>query len=551
MNATLTIVKDRLHVRTPYAASLVQRFRTIPTARFHGEDAPECVRKTWSFALAPDVIFMLCDVLGLLPQMLPEEIKKHAPKTTVTGARPVDLSVLDGHRFLTTPYEHQRVNTARCMQEDRWLFADEQGCGKTHPVCNILKNRTRPCLILCPKSVISGWIKQLAEHAAVVGQPIEGAGEQRIALLRHSPNNVKVANYEALLSLKDAFLAINWHTVVLDEIHKCKSFTGQIARIVRKLSEKASCVYGLSGTPAPNGLEDWLGVLSAIKPDLLPVDTKTAFEARYCVKEKLKDANVFKIVAYRNVQELHGYVSSICSRVTKEECLDLPPKIFSTRTVKLEGDQAKAYRDVKRDAVARILTARSEGTLTVHNVITEGLRLLQIVGGFVPTDDGKIHELDTKGKVIALMDLLDEIGQKQVVIWCCFKEEIRYLLKILRNRNGEDPAILTGDQTGKERAEAIERFRSGSVQYFMGTPSAGGTGVNGLEVADTEAYHSRNYNLADYLQSIDRLHRIGSKSTVSVVKMIALGTVDEKIDRRLDDKADLQSMLLQKPEEMF
>ena len=532
MKVEITLMeKGRLKVRSPYSPLLVDRFRIMPGARYDASD------RSWSFPAVKDVALMVCDACGLLPSMLPSEIREAIDYRQVAQAPP-DMRLLDGHEFLTKPYEHQRVGLARLLGKSRWLIADEQGAGKTFVVCNRLKHSYKPyglspcTLIVCPKSVLSVWEHELMQHAG----------------LRAEDANILVTNYEKVRAHIDFYRATPWQIIVIDEIHRLKNFTSQTSKAVRKLTARAKYVWGLSGTPAPNGLEDWLGVLSAIDPTLLPVDTKTGFEARYCLKSRMGPDGPFVISGYRNVEELHNYVQSITSRVTKAEALDLPPKVFSTRTVALEGETARIYRDLKKDAVARVQGMQAEGTLTVRNVLTESMRLLQVVGGFVPDDDGTMHELKDKPKLEALADVLDEYDG-QAVIWCCFLEEVKWLARWLEANYGET-VTMTGDLMQSERAMNISLFQAGRRKYLVGTPATGGAGIT-LHAADLEVYYSRNYNLAEYLQSIDRLHRIGQVRTVNIVKLIAMGTVDVKVDDALERKASLQEMLLMKPEEMF
>jgi len=466
------------------------------------------------------------------------------------------MSLIEEHAFLTPPFEHQRVNLARLIQFDRWLIADEQGAGKTFVAANrifrlLLENWDRKILILCPKSVVGVWKEQLMIHAGLPCDIVDGTPIRQRQILGGGCK-IKVANYEKLLHSLDDFMKVQFDAIIGDEIHRCKNFTAQTSKAFRKLSSQAAWCWGLSGTPAPNSLEDWLGVLEAISPGILPCKgargeaTKTEFQARYCLKEQLGGGGPFVVTGYRNVAELHTYVASITSRYTKAECLDLPPKVFSSRLVKLEGEQGRVYKQLKKDAVARIKGLKAEGILTVRNILTESLRLLQVVGGFVPTDDGVVQELPEKAKWGALQEVLEEIGDKQVVVWCQFRPEVDWLATKL----GEYGAVvtLTGGTRSAARAAVVKRFQDGDARFFIGTTAAGGTGIT-LHASDTEIYYSRDYNLGSFLQSQDRIHRIGQKRSVSVINLIAAGTVDVSVDAKLDAKEDMMNMLLQSPEE--
>lgn len=578
--------RSRIIVHTPYSPAFVERFKAIPGYKYHPDT------KGWSFPLVRDVVLMVCDVVGFLPWMLDTEITKEigADGVQTVNRIALDMSVVENHAFLVTPFEHQKVNLARLIQNNRWLLCDDMGTGKSAAIvnrfiCNEPMRDVANVLVVCPKSTMHGWVDHFYKHGLWIATIYE-TGKRRPLL---SP---LIVNYEALLARKDDFIAADWDMLVIDEVHRCKDHSSKTNRVLRKMSAKAKYVYGLSGTPAPNGLQDWFGVLSVIDPTLLPVDTKTAFESRYCVKGRISDDpenamyNVRKIIGYRNVDELHRYIGSISSRVTKEECLDLPPKIISTRTVKLEGEQARIYRDLKRDAVARIKvwqsvmagsatgfdvemvalaasqicdkenpsstrSPQSGYLISANNILTEMMRLNQVVGGFVPSDDGHMVEIDPKAKILALQEIIEGAGQQQVVIWSCFRQEVAFLEKWLEDTYGGGVSVLHGGLKGDERQMNIERFRDGGNRWFVGTAAAGGTGVNGLQVSSIGIYYSRNFNFADWAQSQDRQHRIGTKSTVNIYKILAENTIDITINKALDRKGSLQEMMMSSPESML
>jgi SNF2 family DNA or RNA helicase len=539
------------------------RFKNIPGRKFHGD------AKEWSFPLVRDVLHMVCDCIGVLPHALPPEAAKECgPGPECVNKVALDETLLNNWKFLTEPYKHQRKNLVRLLQWKRWLLADEMGTGKSwaaimrlacwvlhHGIAKQHHNKKLDnALIVCPTSCVEGWRRQLRQHG---GHDAYVIGEDK----GYPDTNIFVCGYGYLTYHADKvfteWLNIyggSWKFLVVDEIHRCKSFTSKTSKICRKLSEQADYVYGLSGTPAPNGLEDWFGVLSVIDPTLLPVTTKTGFEERYCVKERLGEGGPRIIKGYRNVHELHNYIAQVTSRVTKAECLDLPPKVVEPRYVRLEGEQKRVYASIKKDAVAKIKTLKAEGTLTVQNILTESLRLVQIAGGFVPDDDGVLHRITDADhplpqKVAVLDEVLDELGDKQCVIWCSFKEEVRFLAEYLATRGVV--VTMTGESSQGARVEAVDSFHRGDARLFISTTPTGGTGINGLEVADTEVYYGRGFNLCDWLQSQDRLHRIGQTRKVTVIPLIAEGTIDVAINDALDRKADMQEMMMADPEKLF
>jgi hypothetical protein len=154
MQADLRLEGGRLVVRCRYSETLVGRFKGVPTRRFHPDT------KEWSFAAVKDVVLMVLDACGQIPEMLPADLRALLGEQGYAApvSKPVDLSLIDGHPFKTPPYGHQKVNLARLMQYDRWLIADEQGAGKTYVVCNALFRLSQArTLVLCPKSVCDVW----------------------------------------------------------------------------------------------------------------------------------------------------------------------------------------------------------------------------------------------------------------------------------------------------------------------------------------------------------------------------------------------------------
>lgn len=554
MKCKIEILNDCLKVVVAYSPIVVERFRAVPGAKPHFDQGKF---QFWTFPIMPDTVLMVTDICGVLPWMLEPDVRKVIEEhTKKPDARPAaDLSLINGHSFKTTPYDHQRANLARTIAERRWLFADEQGTGKSMPLCNrikmLLDAGDAKILIICPRSVIPGWRDQLREHAGLECVLVTGSKGQKAKRLAERCA-IKVASYETILAAQDDFAAIAWDAIVCDEIQKIKNFTAKSSKVIQDLSTRVKYFWGLSGTPFPNGLEDCLGVIAAVKPGHLKATTKTAFDARYTFKARVGEDGPFKIAGYRNVDELHGYIAAITSRVTKAEALDLPPKVISARYAELEGEQARVYRELKKDAVATIKSLKASGELTVRNILTEQLRLLQVVGGFVPDDSGVVHELPVKCKLSAIRDVIDEVGDKQVVLWAAFVAEVDFLAKWLEQEYGGKSVVLTGGVGDADRKTNVEAFTRGDARWFVGTAGAGGVGINGLQVCDTEIYYSRNFRMDFWKQSQDRCHRIGSKADkVSIIKLICENTVDVRVDDRLEEKDAMQEMMLTNPEELF
>ena len=226
----------------------------------------------------------------------------------------------------------------------------------------------------------------------------------------------------------------------------------------------------------------------------------------------------------------------------KEDCLDLPAKIYSPRHIELSKEQEKAYNDLATFAIAQL-----EGqTLTVNNTMTMLLRLHQITCGYLPTDDGQGEPIPLKNnRMDELLSVLEETEGK-VIIWANYRYSIFDIEKNLKKKFGEDTVVTYfGDTKDQDRQEIVKTFQDeeSPVRFFVANQQTGGYGLT-LTAASTVVYYSNNYDLEKRIQSEDRAHRIGQKNNVTYIDIICEGTVDENIVSSLRNKIDLASQSL-------
>lgn len=531
-----TSLDGRILLEVPFLNNAIARDKIDPRRRW----SP--MEKAWSFPCEPVVIERLMETFNLDRGQLPEDLRVLAPKAKEIPALKPKMELLEGYEFITKPYDHQREGVALLLEYDHFLLSWEMGCGKTHAICNRLRiGSFGPVLILCPKSVKHAWQKELWTHARLNGEIWPDYGPEDVT----GPNSIGIliANYDALTSEKNLnrFLKVPWEAIITDECQRHKRTSSRRTKAVLKLAEKARYRWALSGTPAPNGPQDWFGILSFIDPKICGTSSKTAFEFRYCIKERAETGGA-RITGYQNLQELNEKVASVSDRRLKEDCLkDLPPKVFLTRYCELSKPVKKIYNDLRKEAVARL---SADGMLTVRNILTESLRLLQVVGGWCPDDDGNMHALEPNAKMELFEDVIDEIGNVPVVIWCAFIEELKAVAAWLANK-GRNVRAFHGQLNDADRKSAVEDFQAGKVDAFVATAASGGTGLT-LTAASNEIFYSKTYHLEHRLQAIDRLHRPGQTKTVNVFDLIARSTVDEKVAMALETKASLQELVMRR-----
>jgi SNF2 family DNA or RNA helicase len=244
-------------------------------------------------------------------------------------------------------------------------------------------------------------------------------------------------------------------------------------------------------------------------------------------------------VGYRNLESLSEIIKKFSSRVMKADCLDLPPKLYTQRHVQLTPDQQRLYTEIKEYALAHL---GDEGFMTAPNVMTQLLRLQQVLSGHSKTDEGKLVEIKDN-RLTELMDCLEDASGK-VIIWSRFRYDIKRIEKTLIKEYGPLSTVTYyGDTSDEERSEAIERFQNGDAQFFVGNPQTGGYGIT-LTAAETVIYFANSFDLAVRMQSEDRCHRIGQDKHVTYIDLIAEKTIDEKIVKSLRSKMDIASVVM-------
>tara|TARA_R100001143_G_C3337173_1_gene122470 strand:- start:409 stop:1203 length:795 start_codon:yes stop_codon:yes gene_type:complete len=248
-----------------------------------------------------------------------------------------------------------------------------------------------------------------------------------------------------------------------------------------------------------------------------------------------------QVVGFRRLDELTEKLSEHSFRVRKEDCLDLPDKIYTKREVALTKEQQKAYKQMKKLALAKL----DSGELsTTQNVLTQLMRLQQICCGNLTDDDGKIHPLPSN-RIKELMEVCEEI-QGKAIIWATWTMDIRSIAKALRDCYGvQAVASLHGETPDSERPRIVKDFqdRQSELRFLVGHPKTGGHGLT-LTAASTVIYYSNSYDLELRVQSEDRAHRITQTNKVTYIDLISPKTIDEKIVKSLRDKINVADQIL-------
>lgn len=245
-----------------------------------------------------------------------------------------------------------------------------------------------------------------------------------------------------------------------------------------------------------------------------------------------------KIKEYRNLEELQQKIRPYSHRVLKEDCLDLKPKVYVPRDVALTAEQRRLYDEIKQYATAQI---SEEEHVSATSVITQMVRLHQIVCGHVVNEEGVISDVDSR-RIKEILEVLEE-HQGKAIIWATYQHEIRKIAAALREEHGPRSTALFYGGNRRGRVEDEKKFLSDpECRFMVSTQSAGGVG-NNWTVADLVIYAANSYDLELRVQSEDRAHRKGQKKSVTYVDLVARGTVEEKIIQALRKKIDLSTAI--------
>jgi SNF2 family DNA or RNA helicase len=253
----------------------------------------------------------------------------------------------------------------------------------------------------------------------------------------------------------------------------------------------------------------------------------------------LSGRSVQVVGGFRHLEELSESLKAFSYRILKENCLDLPNKIYMEREIQLTSEQERLYEQMRQEALATL----NGKTVTTMTALTQLMRLHQITCGHFAADDGSIQEVKNN-RLAELLDVLDEIEGK-AIIWAHYQHDVKNIFKLLEDKYGPGSVVhYYGKTLPEQRDYAIKNFKENDrVRFFVGTPQTGGYGIT-LVQASTVIYYSNGYDLEKRMQSEDRAHRIGQKKKVTYIDFIAPNTIDEKIRKALRKKINIASKVM-------
>ena len=420
------------------------------------------------------------------------------------------------------------------------ILADDMGLGKTIQTIALLlwaksKYKSKLNLVVAPTSVVPNWEREIKKFAPGLSTVVWQGPNRSQRALELEKADVMITSYALLRRDEELLQALDLRYVILDEAQHIKNPMSQTARSAKKLSSERR--LALTGTPIENRLSELWSIFDFVSPGLLG-KLKT-FEERIARPIDRGDLET--------AQRLRATIKPfVMRRVKRDVAQDLPDKIEQEMIVPLADEQAKLYKQILRQVRKSVLSeVEKQGVSKAQIQILAALTRLRQVAC-----DPRLMKLpdtdfsaDDSGKLGALREIIDEAvdGGHRVLVFSQFVQMLNHIRAAL---DSDGVAYEYLDGSTKDRIERVDRFNEDDgVPVFLISLKAGGTGLN-LTGADTVVHFDPWWNPAVEDQATDRAHRIGQTKNVNVYKLIAEGTVEEKILQLSAKKRELVSNVL-------
>ena len=457
---------------------------------------------------------------------------------------------MDKRYYKTDPMSHQISALQNIRDKYYYALFMDMGTGKTKVSIDdmsylYLNNKILFVLVIAPNSNYMTWADEIKKHSVVPTHVYRHKIDKKFTfkkgILNYYLMNVDAFSHASGTKVIGplVYSLRNSTCIIVDESTRIKNRTAKRTKSILKLSYGVAYKRILSGFPVTKSPLDLWSQCSFLRPGLLGTDNFYAFRATYSIMRPVTTVSgriVQAPVAFQNLDHLLDQVKNFSFRVRKEDCLDLPPKIYHTRLIEMTPEQTKIYNELKN--YARTILKDEEASY--QNKLTEIIKLHQVANGFVVTNDGSTVSIPNR-KMDELHEVINETDDK-IIIWSNYVYTIKYITKELEKKYGSKSVVnFYGDVTVKDRHDRVDAFQNNKdVRFFVANPATGGIGLT-LTAANTVVYFSNNFNLEERVQSEDRAHSKGQKKVVNYIDLICAKTIDVYIKHALTNKLKLSA----------
>ena len=436
------------------------------------------------------------------------------------------------------PFRHQILTSSFLTIHQKGFCFNEQGTGKTASAIwasDYLMNKgiINRVLVVCPLSIMdSAWRDDLftfATHRTV--SVAHGSAEKRKKIIAEGSEYV-IINYDGVGIVLDELKKGGFDLIVVDEATHYKNAQTRRWKLLRQLIHDNTWLWMMTGTPAAQNPTDAYGLAKLVNPNRVP----RFFGA-------FKDMVMFKVSQFTwkikpTATDTVFRALQPAIRFTKDECLDLPPMVYTKRQIELTIQQKKYYKELKTKLVLDITGEQ----ITAINAAVTLNKLLQISAGAVYTDDSEVLEFDIKNRYKVLREVIDESSQK-VLVFVPFTHVIDILTDKLRGE-GITTEVIRGDVPAYKRTSIFKQFQENvDPQVLVIQPQAASHGVT-LTRANTVVWWGPTSSLETYDQANARVHRSGQKHKCTVVQLQG-SDAEKHVYKLLDNRINVHTKFIE------
>lgn len=458
------------------------------------------------------------------------KIKNAERKFKLTGETDIPVPLT------TVPFEHQVRAFGFCSALDSAALLMDQGTGKTLVAIAIMMWRAREqgitrLLIVCPKAVKPVWPKEFAKHTDAnpvygIDKPPEGEGDFQ----------VWITNYDRLKREQKRIAKWKPEMMILDESHRVKNKKAARTKAAIFIGSKVKYKLILSGTAIGKCITEIWSQFKFLHNSIFGTNY-TQFKERYL---KMGGYMGYKVVGYQNYEEFVDKMHSISFRVTKDECLDLPPVTYQHLYIPPDARTKKFYKQMEEKLYFEI----DEDEVSVDREATKQMKLRQMSGGTVKSDEGDILHISNQ-KLATLKEFMEERVDDKTVIFFSFTQEIVLAEKMCKEL-GIKSLTLQGSTPDSEREVFEDRFQEDkSIGAALIQIATGAEGMT-LHAANVAIFYSPAFSYIGYSQAKDRINRIGQLRKMTILFLIMEKTVDERVVSVLECNRQLTDDIFEK-----
>lgn len=406
-------------------------------------------------------------------------------------------------------YQKDIVNNA--LNKGSFAIFSDTGTGKTAMATEIA-NHYKRTLVLCPLSVIeTAWIDDCHKFYPELNI-INVWGNSRTERLKklNEDADIYVMNYESYKILLNEIRKKNFDCLIVDESSVMKNMSSQITSMILEMQTVIPHRFVLSGCPTPNHNSEIFPQMKLIDPDVFG-NNYYGFLARY-FHQDMANPHIW----YQTDDDKERYYARLSEKaifLKKDDCVDLPEKVFEVRRFDMAKNQRKYYDNIVNDIQANI------NQWSKFEFTAKLMKLREVTSGFIINKDNTITDFDNN-KVKLLGEVIEEIGNQPIIVWCQFQHEIETLAEIF---NGVGLTSKT-----KNRDDIIRQFKDNKIRLLFTHPQLVGKGLT-FTNCTYNIYYSLSFSYEEFKQSQDRIHRIGQQNKCTYIILQAKNSIEEKI----------------------